>query len=68
MQSSQSDLERTAGQANSHSQGVQDHMVEQAHFFSSKDDRTNTCKNLFFKKVNNPFILQAGTALLAAIT
>ena len=31
MQSSQSDLERTAGQANSPSQGVQDHMMEQTH-------------------------------------
>ena len=31
MQSSQSGLERTAGQANSHSQGVQDHMMEQKH-------------------------------------
>jgi len=60
MQSSQSGLERTAGQANSHSQGVQDHMMEQTHarifFFFKK------------KRVKNPFILQVGMALLAAIT
>ena len=58
MQSSQSGLERTAGQANSHSQGVQDHMMEQTHASIS-----------FFlkKKVKNPFILQVGMALLAAM-
>jgi len=62
MQSSQSGLERTAGQANSHSQGVQDHMMEQTHariFFFLKKKR---------ERVKNPFILQVGMALLAAIT